>query len=171
MIAKEKNIYGVGIIILVALLVVSNVTHIVRYNSAAEEHEDDRSALITQLAIIGAIELIEIDPFVNELDWAYIHILTMEPVGFIGYSSDYMEFRTVMYNATFDIITEEEANGSVEVWLRNYTYDAFMTFDVAVANNQDPMRVGNIYKFYYIYNAYQFFNVVYYEKIETGEVD
>lgn len=171
MIAKEKNIYVAGIIILVVLLVLCNVVHVVRYDSAEKEYECERSALIKQLATIWAIEVIEIDHFVNELDWAYIHILTMEPVGFIGYSSDYMEFRTVMYNATFDIITEEEANGSVEVWLRNYTYDAFMTFDVAVANNQDPMKEGNLYKFYYIYNAYRFFNVVYYEEIETGGMD
>lgn len=167
----KNTIYKAGIIILVVLLVICNVAHVLRYNSAAEEHEYERSALIRQLAIIGAIELIEIDHFVNELDWNYIHILTMEPVGFVDYSSEYMEFRTVMYNATFDIITEEEANGSVEVWLRNYTYDAYMTFDVAVANNQDPMRVGNIYKFYYIYNAYKFFNVIYYEEIETGRID
>ena len=116
------------------------------------------------------IELNEVDHFVTELDCKYIYIQAIEPVGFIEYSVEHTEFRTIMYNVSYNFVTEAEANEPIKVWMRNYTYTAFMTFDVAVANNQEPMEEGNIYKFYYIYNAYRFFNVIYYEKIETGRI-
>lgn len=168
---KKNTIYKAAVLILIALLAVSNITHVLRYDGAEDIYDDRLSVLARQLALITFEELIEIDHFVNELDWNYIHILTMEPIGFINYSSEHTGFRTVMYNVTFDVITEREVNGSIEVWLRNLTNDAFMTFDVAVANDMEPMREGSIYKFYYIYSAYKFFNVIYYEKIETGRMD
>jgi hypothetical protein len=169
---KGKNIgYQAAVLILIALLITCNIVHMVRYDEAIERYGAGISGLLMEIAMTEAIELIEIDHFADELDVNYVCIKSIEPIGFINYSSEYMEFRTIMYNVTFNIITEREANGSIEVWLRNYTLTAYMTFDVAVANNQEPMKEGNIYKFYYIYNAYKFLNVIYYEKIETGRID
>lgn len=169
---KGKNIgYKAAVLILIALLICSNVIQFSMHAETKDNYEGYIKGLVSELAYITAMVSIEIDQFVDELDWHYIHILTIEPVGFINYSSEYMEFRTIMYNVTFDIITEREANGSIEVWLRNYTLTAYMTFDVAVANDMKPMGEGGIYKFYYIYNAYNFFNIIYYEKIETGRID
>ena len=116
------------------------------------------------------MELDGVDNFVYELDRSYIYINTIQPVGFINYSSGRTGFRTVMYDVEYSFVTEKEVNGSIKIYIGNHTNTAFMTFDVAVANNQEPMREGNIYKFYYIYNAFRFFNVIYYEKIETGRI-
>jgi len=168
---KKNTIYKAAVLILIALLICSNAIQSTLNNSSIERYDVLVNYLHEQLGMTYAEELIEIDHFVDELDWNYIHILTMEPIGFINYSSERTGFRTVMYNVTFNIITEEEADGSIEVWLRNYTDTAYMTFDVAVANDMEPMKEGGIYKFYYIYSAYKFFNVIYYEKIETGRID
>ena len=167
-----KNIgYKAAVIILISLLICSNVVQFNINNDKAKADGSVINYLYGRLFSLLATEAVKLDHFADELDWRYIHILTTEPVGFIDYSSEYTGFRTVMYNVTFDIITEREVNGSIEVWLRNYTRVAYMTFDVAVANNQEPMKEGNIYKFYYIDNAYKFLNVIYYEKITTGEMD
>ena len=168
---ENKNLgYKAAIIILIALLITSNIVQLVRYNDAEEGYGESMSALVRQFLTEPIIDHGELDPFIKELDSDYIYIIKMEPIGFINYSIKYTGFRTVMYNVTFNFITEAEANGSVEFWLRNYTYDSFMTFDVAVANDMKPMVEGNLYEFYHIYSAYNFFNVIYYKIIETGKV-
>jgi hypothetical protein len=170
---EEKNtMCKIIIIVLMVVLIGSNIAHMSRYNNAEDNYESYISELHSLLghSTTEAIELDEVDNFVYELDRGYIHINTIQPVGFINYSSGRTGFRTVMYNVAYNLVTEEEVNGSIEIWIGNNTNTAFMTFDVAVANNQEPMREGNIYKFYYIRNAYDFHNVIYYEKIETGRI-
>lgn len=170
---EGKNIASIiAVILLVVGIVVSNVMHVNRYSDAEEAYNEHIIMLYYQISSMRVTELSEVEYFISELDRDYIYIKTIEPVGFINYSLEYKGFRTTLYDVTFSWVTEEEANGSVELWLDNHTIDTtYMTFDVAVANNREPMKAGNIYNFYHVYNAYKFYNVIYYEKIETGRID
>ncbi|MBE3094258.1 MAG: hypothetical protein IMZ52_04445 [Actinobacteria bacterium] len=116
----------------------------------------------------------ELNHFTNELDTEYITIWSIKPIGFINYSLGVTGFKTILYDVIFNFVTVDETNGSIEVWKENSTYTGYMTFDVAIANNREPMNTGGIYKIFYVYNAfqfYEFYDIVYYEKIETGRVD
>jgi hypothetical protein len=158
------------------MLIASNVAQTIIHNDAEKQWTMERRSLMWTISdLISDFELQEVDHFTSELDEGYIHIVSIEPIGFINYSLKDVGFRngfvSVLYNITFNWIEKEDINGSLELWNENNTYSGYMTFDVAIANNREPMSAGNIYKFFFVYNAYQFYNVIYYEKIVTGRLE
>jgi len=175
---KGKNIgYKAAVLILIALLICSNVIQFSMHAETKDNYEGYIKGLASELAYLMAVELIEIDHFADELDVDYVCVKSIEPIGFINYTTiidatgDTRGFRSILYNVTFNRITKEEANGSIEIWERNYTYDAVWVFDVAAANEFKPMQTDKIYKMYSVYKSYQFYSIIYYEKIETGRID
>ena len=175
---KGKNIgYKAAVLILIALLICSNVIQFSMHAETKDNYEGYIKGLVSELAYITAMESIEIDQFVDELDVDYVYVKSIEPIGFVNYTTitdstgDTRGFRSILYNVTFNRITKEEANGSIEIWERNYTYAAVWIFDVAAANEFKPMQTNTIYKMYSLYKAYQFYSIIYYEKIETGRID
>ena len=175
---KSKNIgYKAAIIILIALLICSNVLHFQWHSNLEEACDAHVDYLYSQLGGMYATEPIELDRFADELDLDYMYIESIEPIGFINYTTitdatgDTRGFRNVIYDATFYKITKEEANGSIEFWERNYTYDCVFSFEDAAANDFKPMQIGEMYRTYSLYHGYDFISVIYYEKVETGEID
>jgi len=168
---EENKKIGYGIIaILIAVIAISNAAQIIRYDNAEKDWNNERPSLMDQLIDVSSIGLSGVEHFTNKLDVEYFNVLSVHPVGFINYSFSYSGFRTVLYNVTFNFFAAKEVNGSIQVWTSNLTYSAFMTFDVAIANDRAPVIEGSIYKFFYVNNAYMFYNVVYYEKVETGRI-
>lgn len=177
---NEEGIKNIGykalVLILLAMLCVSNIGQMIIHDGEIQSKENNIRALVSQITSIRVEEFENIDQFASELDCKYIYVKTIEPIGFVNYTTimdatgDTRGFRTILYDVTFNWVTEEEVNGSIEVWMRNYTYAGLMNFDVAIANDQQPMEAGEIYKLFYVYNAYRYYNVIYYEKIETGRV-
>lgn len=175
---ESKNIgYKAAVISLIAILICSNVVQFNMHSNSEKEYVVTIGALVSQIAWFNAIELVELDHFADELDVAYVYIKSIEPIGFINYTTitddtgDTRGFRSILYNVTFNKITKEEANGSIEVWEGKYICDAVFTFDNAIANDFKPMQIGNIYRMYYVYRGYDFLSVIYYEKVETGRID
>jgi hypothetical protein len=169
--ANKKIGYAI-IVILIAIIAISNVVQIIRYDDAEKDWRMEVGSLEREIMDMIPNNLRGIEHFTDKLDVEYFNILSVEPVGFINYSLDYGGFRVVLYNVTFHFVNAKEVNGSLTVWSSdNYTYSVFMAFDVALANNREPMTTGDIYKCFVCYNAYQFYNIFYYEKVVTGRMD
>ena len=176
---KEANIrgYRAVVISLIAILICSNVIQFNMNSDMKNRYEDSLDYVCGQLSSFRATEAIELDHFADELDLDYIYVKSIEPIGFINYTTitdatgDTCGFISILYEVTFDKITKEEANGSIEVWERNYTYDGVFTFDDAVANDFKPMQTGKIYRMYSLYKHNHFFSIIYYEQVETSKID
>lgn len=173
-----KNIgYKAAVLILIAILVCSNVIQFTLHSNRENELEESIDIILGQFSRILATESIELDHFADELDVDYVYVKTIEPIGFINYTTiidatgDTRGVRSILYNVTFNKLTKEEANGSIEVWVGKYTCDSVFTFDNAIANDGEPMQIGNIYRMYSLYRGYSFLSVIYYEQVETGRID
>ena len=174
---ESENIgYKAAVISLIAILICSNVIQFNMHSNSEKEYVVTIGALVSQIARFHAIESIELDHFADELDVAYVYVKSIEPIGFVNYTTitdatgDTHGFRSILYNVTFNKITKEEANGPIEVWERNYTNNAVWTFDNAAANDFKPMQTDKIHKMYSLYKGYSFFSIIYYEQIETGRI-
>ena len=173
-----KNIgYKAAVISLIAILICSNV---VQFNIRGDSEKgliETIGALARQITMTRATELIEIDHFADELDVDYIYMKSIEPMGFINYTTsidatgDTRGVRSIIYNVTFNKLSKEQANGSMEVWEGKYISNAVFTFDNAVANEFEPMQTGKLYRMYSLYRGYHFFSIIYYEEVETGKIN
>ena len=125
---------------------------------------------------IYAEEPIVLDHFADELDVDYLYMKSIEPMGFINYTTitdatgDTRGVRSIIYNGIFYKLSKEQANRSIEIWEGRYICDAVFSFDNAAANDCKPMQAGKLYRMYYYYRGYDFLSIIYYEEVETGKI-
>lgn len=111
----------------------------------------------------------EIGEFIEEVETKIVYVLEVEPVEIIIHPL--MECQEVLYNITYYQLNKEEVeNQSAEIWITNKTERTrWMTFSMALPNDQDPFKEEQLYQFYSLQLGYKYYSVIYYTMMHTGD--